>query len=121
MLNVGLDFRYQHVFSASDIAHSYNNLYDLTRDPRLIGVPLVRVIGGKNPSYPIPGASGYYGTPRRPYASPSGGIINNGNGEPNDSWAYDSAALLGDRVSLTRQLSLLLGSRGDLLHVDLID
>jgi len=121
MLNVGLDFRYQHVFSASDIAHSYNNLYDLTRDPRLIGVPLLRVIGGKNPSYPIPGASGYYGTPGGTYVSPSGAIINTGNGETNDTWAYDWAAFLEDRVSLTRQLSLFFGIRGDLLHVDFID
>jgi len=121
MLNVGFDFRYQHVFSASDIAHSYNNLYDLTRDPRLIGLPLARVIGGKNPSYPIPGASGYYGTPGGTYVSPSGAIINTGNGETNDTWAYDWAAFLEDRVSLTRQLSFFFGIRGDLLHVDFND
>ena len=121
MLNVGFDFRYQHVFSASDIAHSYNNLYDLTRDPSLIGVPLLRVVGGKNPSYPISGASGYYGTPGGTYVSPSGAIINTGNGETNDTWAYDWAAFLEDRVSLTRQISLFFGIRGDLLHVDFVD
>ena len=121
MLNVGFDFRYQHVFSASDIAHSYNNLYDLTLDPSLISVPLIRVVTGKNPSYAIPGASGYFGTPGGTYVSSSGTIINTGNGETNDTWAYDGALFLEDRVSFTKQLSLFFGIRGDLLHVDFAD
>jgi hypothetical protein len=84
-------------------------------------VPLSRVIGGKNPSYAIPGASGYFGTPGGTYVSPSGTTINSGNGETNDTWAYDWAAFLEDRVSLTNQLFLFFGVRGDLLHVDFID
>jgi outer membrane receptor for monomeric catechols len=121
MLNVGLDFRYQHVFSASDIAHSYNNLYDLTQNPSLINVPLIRVVSGKNPSYAIPGASGYFGTPGGTYVSRSGTIINTGNGETNDTWAYAGAVFLEDRVSFTPQLALFFGIRGDLLHVDFVD
>jgi outer membrane receptor for monomeric catechols len=121
MLNIGLDFRYQHVFSASDIAHSYNNLYDLTQNPSLIDVPLNRVVSGKNPSYAIPGASGYFGTPGGTYVSRSGTIINTGNGETNDTWAYDGAIFLEDRVSFTKQLALFFGIRGDLLHVDFVD
>jgi hypothetical protein len=121
MLNLGLDFRYQHVYSASDIAHSYNNLYDLTQNPNLIFVPSSRITSGKNPSYAIPGPSGFFGTPGGTYVAPSGTVVNTGNGETNDTWAYDYAAFLEDRISLTKQLSFFAGIRGDVLHVDFVD
>jgi hypothetical protein len=121
MLNLGLDFRYQHVYSVSDISHSYNNLFDLTQDPSLISVPVSSIIGGKNPSYPVPGMPSFFGTPGGTYVTPSGKVINTGNGESNDTWAQDYAAFIEDRISVTKQLSFFFGIRGDILHVDFID
>jgi TonB-dependent receptor-like protein len=121
MLNVGLDFRYQHVYSASDIGHSYNNQFDLTQNPSLIDVPLSSIVGGKNPSYSVPGMPNFYGTPGGTYVSSSGKVINTGNGESNDTYAEDYAAFLEDRISVTNQLSFFFGIRGDILHIDFID
>jgi hypothetical protein len=131
MLNFGLDFRYQHVLSATDIAHSYNNLYDLTQNPGLIGSPLTRSFGGIKPVIAIPGSNGYFGTPGGTYVLTKDTVINGsvvkkgttigGSNETNDTWAYDSAIFLEDRISFTKTLALFLGARGDLLHVDFVD
>jgi TonB-dependent Receptor Plug Domain len=121
MLNLGLDFRYERVYSVSDISHSYNNLFDLTQNPSLINVPLSSIIGGSNPSYAVPGMPNFYGTPGGTYVTPSGKVINTGNGESNDTWAQDYAAFLEDRISVTKQLSFFVGIRGDILHINFID
>jgi TonB-dependent Receptor Plug Domain len=121
MLNLGLDFRYEHVYSVSDIGHSYNNLFDLTQNPSLINVPLSSIIGGSNPSYAVPGMPNFYGTPGGTYVTSSGKVINTGNGESNDTWAQDYAAFLEDRISVTKQLAFFVGIRGDILHINFID
>lgn len=121
MLNLGFDFRYQHVYSVSDIAHSYNNLFDLTQNPSLINVPVSSITGGSNPSYSVPGMPTFYGTPGGTYVTSSGKVINTGNGESNDTYAEDYAAFLEDRISLTKQLAFFFGIRGDILHINFID
>jgi hypothetical protein len=120
-LNAGFDFRHQHVYSATDIAHSYNNLFDLTLDPATINVPLSVVTTGRNASLPVPGRPGYYATPGGTYITSSGRVINTGNDETNDTWSYDYGFFLEDRFTISRQLSFFFGIRGDILHVDFID
>jgi hypothetical protein len=121
MLNLGFDFRYEHVYSVSDIAHSFNNLFDLTQNPSLINVPLSSIIGGSNPSYAVPGMPNFNGTPGGTYVTSSGKVINTGNGETNDTYAEDYAAFLEDRISVTKQLAFFFGIRGDILHINFID
>jgi hypothetical protein len=111
-LNAGFDFRHQHVYSATDIAHSYNNLFDLTLDPATINVPLSVVTTGRNASLPVPGRPGYYATPGGTYITSSGRVINTANGETNDTWSYDYGFFLEDRFTINRQLSLFFGIRG---------
>jgi catecholate siderophore receptor len=119
-INVGFDYRYQNVYSATDFNHETANLYDLTLNPRLISYPFSTVISdapGSNRSYRVPGTKFFAST---------GGTYNNvqqnvGNGETNDSDSSDYALYIEDRIQLAKPLAVFLGARGDLLDLNFVD
>jgi outer membrane receptor protein involved in Fe transport len=119
-LNVGLDFKYQHVYSATDFNHEISNPYDLTADPSTILFPFSQVISGVNPSYRVPGTT-FYASTGGTYVDANGNVINSGNGETNDSDLFDYAIYLEDRIEFSKQWSLFVGARGDLLALHFVD
>ena len=119
-IDAGFDFRYTHVYAATDFNHELGNNYDLTANPNLIAYPFANVITGPNPSQPVPGTK-FYATPGGTYVDASGNVVDSGNGETNNSSLFDYAVFLEDRIQFDKHWSAFVGARGDLLQANYLD
>lgn len=120
-INVGFDFRYQHIVGANDFYHEPANAYDLTLSRNLTRFPGQKITTGFNASVPVLGGSAY-ATPGGNYGfDPRTGNIYNAGPDTNDSFTYDYAVFLQHQINFGSKFSLLYGGRGDLLVVNFSD
>ncbi len=119
-IDAGFDFRYTHVYAATDFNHELGNNYDLTANPKTIAYPFPDVVTGFNPSQRVPGTK-FYATPGGTYTDAAGNPVDGGNGETNDSSLYDYALFFEDRIQFDRHWSAFVGGRGDLLQAYYLD
>jgi hypothetical protein len=99
-LITGGDFRYTRVLAYDDYAVEPYFYYDLAKSASLIEYPAYAAEGDTfGGGYAIPGAPGYSS-----YL---------GSSDNNDSHLFDTAAFVQDTVDLTKQVSAVVGLRGD--------
>lgn len=118
-INVGFDFRFQHIIGLDDFYHEPANAYDLTNSRNLVRFPLAGVTTGFNAS--VPYNVGYV-TPGGNYGfDPLNGNIYNAGPDTGDSYVYDYALFLQHQIDFGKYFSLFYGGRGDILRVNFTD
>lgn len=109
----GLAFRFIHVLAYSDFYNEYLNATDITSNPA--DFPITQLFG----VVPVPGTGGtQFATPGALYPSPDYPNEQSGTQEQN---SYQIGYFYQHILSFTKQLSLLVGVRADLIHENLQD
>jgi len=108
----GLAFRFIHVLAYSDYYNEYLNATDITSNPA--NFPITQLFG----VVPVPGHPTQFATPGALYNNP-----NYPNEMPGtqDQSSYQIGLFYQHIVNLTKQLSLLVGLRADLINESLTD
>jgi outer membrane receptor protein involved in Fe transport len=106
-LIAGVDFRYSRLVSYNDFSLQPFFYFDLTKPLSNVLLPgyysyLGQTVGS---GYSVPGYPGYSGQPT-------------GSSGDQDSHIYDTAGFIQDNVKLTKDFSILVGLRDDLIKAD---
>jgi hypothetical protein len=108
----GLAFRYIHVLAYSDYFNEYLNATDITSNPA--DFPITQLFG----VLPVPGSPTQFATPGASYASPD---YPNAQPGTQDQTSEQVGYFYQHILAMTKQLSLLVGARADVIHENLTD
>ena len=113
-LITGISYRFMHVLAYGDFFNEYLNATDITTNPANFPITQPNLFG----VVLVPGTANQFATPGAAYNSTTypNSILNT-----QDQTSNQFGVFFQDIYSLTSQLSLLVGLRGDLIHESLTD
>ncbi|MES2709393.1 MAG: TonB-dependent receptor [Verrucomicrobiota bacterium] len=117
----GFDFRFNHARGLSQFSTEADNAVDLTESLRYGRVP-ESVALTLTPAYKTRGSRGHKVSPGGAYDTDGDGLYDVfGNGDVNDTDTFQYGLFVQQDFKITPWLSLDLGGRGDIFHIDATD